>query len=316
MLKKDLIRVGMKFNELTVLAIDERNKSCTCRCSCDKETTVRIYDLISENTKSCGHLKHNPQQKKMRERLLNREFGNLTVVSIDENKQYQGGKHLYYICKCGLCGQTKSVRSCDLTSGRVVDCGCNKSKRISNGQIIDLSNKEFGHLKVLEKDNCSNQKPGTHARWVCKCNLCGRTESVSSAMLLQYGKDRCKICAGISMGEKKIYEILTENNIPFIHDKPYLDCKCEDTGGYPRFDFRINQFSDCDYMIEFDGEQHYKPIPMYDNSLSFESRIKRDRFKNQWCKDHNIPMIRIPYTRLKKLSLDDLRLQTTNYLIK
>ena len=31
-------------------------------------------------------------------------------------------------------------------------------------------------------------------------------------------------------------------------------------------------------------------------------------YKNQWCKDNDIPIIRIPYTKLKTLNIDDLKL--------
>lgn len=37
--------------------------------------------------------------------------------------------------------------------------------------------------------------------------------------------------------------------------------------------------------------------------------LKRDAIKNQWCKDNNIPLIRIPYTRLNNLSIKDLILK-------
>jgi len=37
--------------------------------------------------------------------------------------------------------------------------------------------------------------------------------------------------------------------------------------------------------------------------------------KNQWCKENNIPLIRIPYTHLKDLQIKDLMLETTKFLI-
>jgi hypothetical protein len=37
--------------------------------------------------------------------------------------------------------------------------------------------------------------------------------------------------------------------------------------------------------------------------------------KNQWCKENNIPLIRIPYTHLKDLSIEDLILETSKFKI-
>jgi len=42
---------------------------------------------------------------------------------------------------------------------------------------------------------------------------------------------------------------------------------------------------------------------------------KRRNKKNQWCKENNIPLIRIPYTHLKDLCIEDLLLETSNYVV-
>ena len=47
--------------------------------------------------------------------------------------------------------------------------------------------------------------------------------------------------------------------------------------------------------------------------MNFENS---DKLKNQWCVDHNIPLIRIPYTHFSKICIDDLKPETTQFLIK
>jgi len=37
--------------------------------------------------------------------------------------------------------------------------------------------------------------------------------------------------------------------------------------------------------------------------------------KNTYCKEHNIPLIRIPYTHYNDLCIEDLLLETSNYII-
>ena len=323
------VEIGDVYNELTVIAedfereqvdIDKRPngrhfKYYKCRCSCGNETTVQMYPLIKGNTRSCGHLHKELSGVKPKD-LKGKTFNYLEALYIDDTKPNGSGKHTYWICKCLKCGNTKSIRSSDLILGIVVDCGCERHKRISDGVAKDLSSMIFGHLHVLEKD-WGNYKSGggNHTRWLCKCDLCGRIESNSSDMLTIYGKDRCKYCAGISMGEQKIMELLDEYNISYIHDKSIEGLRYPDSGGTPRFDFRVTDYSDCDYIIEFDGLQHYREVTIFPNNDGFEKRKQRDKFKDDWCIEHNIPMIRIPYTRLKKLNIDDLRPETTNYLV-
>ena len=53
-------------------------------------------------------------------------------------------------------------------------------------------------------------------------------------------------------------------------------------------------------LVEYDGEQHYKPIPYFksDNKGpedAYHDRVIRDEIKNKYCRDNNIPLIRISY---------------------
>jgi len=329
MYKYELVKPGQVYHELTVLEEDFQKeeeyysthpkrthvKFFKCMCSCGETATVGVYNLLSGKTRSCGHLQKENIKGKVKD-LSGMVFGNLEVLYIDDTKPSGSGKHAYWICKCKLCGNTKSCRSSDLLDGRLTDCGCNKLKRMRDSLAKDLNGCVFGHLHVIERDYSKlKMGGGAHAYWICYCDLCGNIESVSSQMLTKYGKDRCKRCSYISMGERKIIEILEENNISFVHDKTYPGLVSPDVGGALRLDFRINENSDFDYAIEFDGEQHYKLVPQYDNSLSFERRRMRDEYKNKWCSDRGIPIIRIPYTHLSKLCIDDLKPDTSKYLV-
>jgi len=322
------VQIGDIYGELTVIEEDfereqkdiDRNpkgwhlKYYKCLCSCGEIVTVQMYQLLKGRTRSCGHLRR--QHPKQPKDLTGFEVNYLKVLYQDTSKPKGSGKHAYWICKCKKCGNEKSIRSSELILGQAIDCGCEKWKRNSNGSAIDLTGQKFGHLIVLERDWKQFKKGGGRAAyWLCKCDLCGRIESNSSDMLLNYGKDRCRGCSGMSLGEQKIREILDEHNIPYIQDKPYADLRYLDTGGTPRFDFRITQKSECDYIIEFDGLQHFREVTVFPNDDGYEKRKQRDSFKNEWCKSNNIPIIRIPYTRLKKLCYEDLNPNTTKYLV-
>ena len=85
-----------------------------------------------------------------------------------------------------------------------------------------------------------------------------------------------------------------------------------------RFDFvvyekdgRINR------IIEFDGRQHYKgPDTTYwgHSTETLKEIQEKDKIKNQFCLKHNYRLIRIPYTKLGKIKLEDLF--GNEYLIK
>ena len=47
-------------------------------------------------------------------------------------------------------------------------------------------------------------------------------------------------------------------------------------------------------VIEVDGQQHYS-IRRGKNKEAFDSLRDRDAYKNKYCEDNNIKLIRIPY---------------------
>lgn len=83
------------------------------------------------------------------------------------------------------------------------------------------------------------------------------------------------------------------------------------SNGYSaRFDFYI----DNKYLIEFDGIQHFKEGHGWNNRSNLTQIQERDMIKNQWCKDNNIPLIRIPYWHLNNLKIEDLIPETSEFL--
>ena len=72
------------------------------------------------------------------------------------------------------------------------------------------------------------------------------------------------------------------------------------------FDFYVNN----EYLIEYDGEQHFDKNSFF----NYEYTHIHDKIKSKWCKDNNIPLIRIPYTKYNDLCLEDLLLDKTKFL--
>ena len=47
----------------------------------------------------------------------------------------------------------------------------------------------------------------------------------------------------------------------------------------------------------------------------FVKRQEHDQFKTNWCKENNIPLIRIDYIYLDTLTIKDLLLETTKHRV-
>ena len=114
----------------------------------------------------------------------------------------------------------------------------------------------------------------------------------------------------ISIGERRIAQLLVDNKIPFVREATFGTCLFEDTRYPARFDFWV----DNSYLIEYDGEQHFTANERgWNTSDQLEKTKQHDKYKSQWCKENNIPLIRIPYTALDTLNISDLLLTSTNF---
>ena len=243
-------------------------------------------------------------------------FGNLLVLERDKSAKSGNGKHAKWLCKCLLCDSVVSIRGSDLRSGRTTDCGCMTNEKCGKAHLVERAGDAYGHLTVLRRDLSKGVKSGRHAHWICRCELCGSEESVAANLITEFGKDRRHNCMHKSIGESRIADILDANGIRYVRDRLYGDCINEKTNYGLRFDFRIiGDDKECLYLIEYDGAQHYRAAPMWDDTMSLKERQMRDRMKNKWCSDRGIPLIRIPFTHLSKLSIDDLCLESTRYRI-
>ena len=92
-------------------------------------------------------------------------------------------------------------------------------------------------------------------------------------------------------------KILKENNIQFLHDAAlFKDLKLP-SGGIGRYDFILldNQYHPY-RLIEYDGEQHYSAKEFFGGTEGLKKLQLNDKIKNDYAKQHNLPLIRIPYT--------------------
>lgn len=240
--------------------------------------------------------------------FLNQKFNLLTVIDGPIRKNNK----IYWLCQCE-CGKQKMVRSDELKSGRTKSCGCYKKRVLieqnKQRQTLDLSNQQFGKLTAISPTN--KRTNDGRVIWECVCE-CGKKVYVDTHSLTQHHTLSCGCLR--SQGEEKIRQLLKDNNIMFNEQQSFIDCRFKDTGYLARFDFYVNN----QYLIEYDGEQHFyykNSNHTWNTKENYEKIQKKDQFKNDWCKIHHIPLIRIPYTALKKLTINDLLLDTTKFRI-
>ena len=235
--------------------------------------------------------------------LTGKVYGRLTVLRNTGEKKW--GSYIYE-CQCE-CGNICNVVSSNLTRGGTKSCGCLKkeSDKAPKGNAIDLVGQKFGHLTVVARAGSDGRG---EAKWECECDCIDHPHIIVLGSNLRNGHTQSCGCERRSHGELAVEKILRDNNISFVQEYPAFKFGND---AYAKFDFYVNN----QYFIEYDGETHYQSnLHGWHNAEHLKAQQERDVIKNQWCKDNNIPLIRIPYTHLKDLTLADLQLETSQFI--
>lgn len=184
------------------------------------------------------------------------------------------------------CGNTYEVMPLNFLKGD--RCPYERYQRMAKTQ--NMGDKEFRkRVKNLTGNEYEPVSIYVTAKkpMLMKHNKCGNIwQTTPDRFLRGHG---CPVCKE-SNGEKAVAKYLTAHNIDFIRQKKFKGCQIKHM--LP-FDFYLPKQNIC---IEYDGEQHFHPIAYFGGTKKFEYTHYRDLFKNKFCKEHHIRLIRIKYT--------------------
>lgn len=302
---------GKTYNRLTVL-FRVKNNGAThgakwrCLCSCGNVIDVLASNLKTGHTLSCGCLQKEKTSKTQLINEIGNKYGRLTVLKQDKDYISKNGRHrIQWICQCD-CGKIVSVDGTSLRKGSTQSCGCYRKEQVSNRSNKKYIGKTFHYITVIDK---TEKKKGNESIWKCKCNLCNNIFYTTTGKLTS--QISCG-CIKDSYGVTIIKSLLNQKNIPYESEKIFDSCIFPDTNKKARFDFYVNN----SYIIEFDGKQHFSYSTGWNTKEQMILTQNRDKIKNQWCLENNIPLIRIPYYKQDDLTIEDLLIETSPYRYK
>lgn len=104
-------------------------------------------------------------------------------------------------------------------------------------------------------------------------------------------KAPCPRCHS-SKGEKKIEKILKQNHFNYEIQKRFNDLR-----GLS-YDFYLKELN---LLIEFQGEQHYKPIEHFGGKEKFLRQLENDEKKRQYAEKNGYTLLEIKYTDINNI---------------
>ena len=163
--------------------------------------------------------------------------------------------------------------------------GCSKcyieKQSFSNDDFIKRSNIVHNHKYDYSEVNYITIKK--YIKIICPKH--GEFNQLPYVHLRGNGCPKCKK----SNGENMIENFLLDNNIHFMKQKKFKNCK--DKRCLP-FDFYLPEHN---YCVEFDGKQHFESVKYWGGILNLEYRQRHDEIKDNFCIINNINLLRIKY---------------------
>lgn len=301
--------IGMRLGSLTVEEyLGSIKKGSTSygqfltRCDCGEARIVSTKELTQKRVYACKKCTHknklkgaydslkvnaeeSPKSNIAPEQMLGKTYNMLTPIEIVAKPQDGPGndRSVWLRCVCE-CGKEIIVRKSNIVNNITTSCGCKKRKNLVGLKV--------GKLQVLRESGQRSSSRRVIYECLCDCgNICYVPTDKLTAK-----KPQASCGCEISKGEIKILDLLKEIQVDVETQKTYEELK--DIKKL-RFDFHIRKHN---LLIEFDGEQHFKSVKNWGGQANWHQTYLHDKMKEEFCKRHEITLLRIPYTEYDSLN--------------
>jgi hypothetical protein len=180
-------------------------------------------------------------------------------------------------CDCPKCAFQAGIEKRTLTKDEFVDKAINVHGNKYQYHKANYVNMGTKVVIVCPKHGDFEQCPQNHVHATASCPKCRE-----------------------SKGETKVRMYLENAGITYKYNHRFSTCR--NVKPLP-FDFVIWHNGKL-FLVEYQGKQHYVPVPQWHGDAAqdeFEKVVERDRIKEEWCKQRNIPLLKIPYWKSKDL---------------
>jgi hypothetical protein len=246
--------------------------------------------LIGQGCKKCGIERRGLNSKTSQEDFL-KKVKKVHGDNYSLDKSIYTGANDPVLVTCKIHGDFYSTPS-NLYAGH----GCNDCAIQKNSDNLRKSNNEFVkqskeiHGDKYDYSQVNYLRTGDKIDIICPKH--GPFDTTPNHHLRGVGCPNCQE----SKGERSVTNILERHKIDYERQKKFDDCRNTLNKKVCRklpFDFFIPSLN-C--LIEYDGEQHFRPVSRFGGEEGFEKLRQRDELKNQYSKKNGIKLIRIPYT--------------------
>lgn len=288
--KIDLLKLhGKKISVIDTYKCNKTKIKHKCNvCGC--EWSVQPHSIL--NGTGCPKC-YSDSKKKTNKKYVEEVYevhGNKISVIDTYERANKKTKH-----RCNTCEYEWSVLPQNILKGH----GCPKCQPLIISEKLRKTNESY--IKEVYKVRGNELSvigmyEGNNKKIKHRCNTCEHEwDTVPSSILRGIGCPKCNE----SKGEKLINSILESCNAKFCSQVTFKNIGFKKRKRL-RCDFVVYRDEDPIFVIEYNGEQHYKPIDFFGGEEGYKKTKERDRIKRTMLNEIGIPVIDIPYTETEE----------------
>lgn len=269
---------------------NNRTKVMVVHLECNNEFEVHPYDFLNKRQSRCKFCHQKERMLKNVEEYL--ESKNMSKeYSYDlSGIEFQYEKAEFKHEKCGYV--FKKAVDTFLQGQHCPACSGGRTYKGSVQLSIDEITSK-GEFTILNPEEEVNKYNVDVTLLHSKCNK----EMKVNLNYFLFQSHKCKNCENNikSFPEEKIKNFLEECGVKFKREYTFEDCK---NSNVLRFDFAVlNENGKPLFLIEYDGECHFGSWQYGEEN--YKTTREKDLIKNSYCKNNDITLYRIPYTKYR-----------------
>ena len=278
---------GNKYDYSKAEYVNNSTKVCIiCPIHGEFWMTPNSHVSAKHNCPKCAHqsYKYSIEEISM---MIKQKYPNIEIISTNYNGMKKNGE--FYCNCCYKNGEKHGIfekKYADVLRHGCPKCG--KYNKLNKDLFIERANKthnfKYDYSKSEYTGNDSKtciicpihgefwQTPHSHLSGV-GCPMCSKENNINESMLYQFIKSNLNI----EVNREQTFEWLGRKSLDIF-------------------------MPSINVAIEYQGEQHFKPIKFYGGVKSYNSTVARDIEKYKLCKENNIKLLY--FSKAKHIPLD------------
>ena len=287
----EIVRQFIKDNNIEVELLSEyvdMYSKMTFRCKCGKLFETNWHEFNNKKfpkrqCNKCGRKKPNDKNKITCESIKKYLKDNNYTCELVSEIYVDCDSKLEFKCECGnhFFASWSNIKN---MSGTCKICAMSP---ITHEDYLNRISNYLDRFDVISKYKGSDKNIDI------KCKKCGYITHQRAKHTYERGI-YCPCCDG-TKGEQYISNYLSKNNIDFILQYKFEDCK--HINPLP-FDFYLPKYNMC---IEYQGQQHYYAVDFFGGENKFKEQTKRDKIKKDYCDNNGITLLEISYKNFNNI---------------